>query len=532
MVRGLSEGLIVLDRFRLDTVLGHGGMSVVWGATNLVTQRPIALKFLRRAAPLGSRSRRRLTREARASVEHPYIVRVIDILEVDDVTPVLIMELLQGRTLRAELREQGKLSLRRTADLLCPVMAAMGHAHACGIVHRDLKPENIVVLAGSAGSPEIKVIDFGVAKLLRDDADDGETNLTKAGTPVGTVGYAAPEQGFGSRDVDWSADVWSLGVLTVECLTGARPVPGDAWESYLEASLRRCALASEGLDPATPLEVRRLIDCMLASQRTERPDMREAFELLRCYSSTPDAAFALPAVASIPWRTSGHASEWTSDQDLAGSGSSTAGTFTTTMTDETVRRNAHAAPGTKSRPAAARPRARWWGLLAGGALVLAPLTEIARSGRAAPGAVTPARSFASAVPKIESPQRRSPEEPQAAVHQPVPRPAGPPASPTTTSRRAALPRVRSRRPSLPATEPSAPVAVSTLATAKATSDVPPPAAITEAPPASVLPAPGETPASAAPGEPPASAEGMSGAQKAGKETSSNPYDLLVKKVPF
>ncbi|WP_437725596.1 protein kinase domain-containing protein [Sorangium sp. So ce861] len=531
MVRGLSEGLIVLDRYRLDTVLGHGGMSVVWGATNLVTQRPIALKFLRRAAPLGSRSRRRLAREARASVEHPYIVRVIDILEVDDVTPVLIMELLQGRTLRIELREQGKLSLRRTADLLCPVMAAMGHAHACGVVHRDLKPENIVVLAGSAGSPESKVIDFGVAKLLRDDPDDGETNLTKAGTPIGTVGYAAPEQGFGSRDVDWSADVWSLGVVTVECLTGARPVPGCTWESYLEASLRRCALASEGLDPATPLEVRHLIDRMLASQRTERPDMREAFELLRRYSSTPDAAFALPAVASVSWRTSGRASEWTSEHDLAGSASSTAGTFTTTMTDETVTRNAHAAPGTESRPAAARSRVRWWGLLAGGALALAPLAEIARSGRAAPGAFTPARSFASVVPKIQSPQRRSPEEPQAAAHQPAPGPPGPPTSPTATIRRAAPPRAPSRRPRSPATGPSAPVAAGTIAVAT-TSDAPPPAAVTEAPSASVLPAPGEPTASAAPDESPSSAEGTRGAQKSGKEAPPKPYDLLVKKVPF
>ncbi|WP_437982282.1 protein kinase domain-containing protein [Sorangium sp. So ce117] len=388
-VHGLSQGLIVLGRFRLDAELGHGGMSVVWGATNLATQRPVALKFLKRAAPHGSRARKRLAREARASVDHPNVVGVYDMLEIDDTTPVLHMELLRGRTLRSELREQGRLSLRRTADLLCPVVAAMGYVHECGFVHRDLKPENLFVLDGTAERPGIKVIDFGVVKLMRDDPDGVDANLTTEGAAIGTAGYAAPEQGLGNKDVDGRADVWSLGVVLYECLIGTRPLAGDSWNAYLEASLRRGAAAPPEVDALeVPPEIGALIDRMLAPRPEERPTLRQVFELLRAYSCEPDAPFSLPGVVPRPRRTSGGAGDATApDSALSDSDTTTGGT---TMSEELAAQRADAA-----RPAPGRRKPAWRRgavgsvLLAGSALVV--LGRLSCHAADVPATVTTAR---------------------------------------------------------------------------------------------------------------------------------------------
>ncbi|KYG04814.1 hypothetical protein BE21_44660 [Sorangium cellulosum] len=424
LVHGLSQGIVVLERYRLDSVLGRGGMSVVWGATNLSTRRPVALKFLKRAAPRGSRGWRRLAREARVSVEHPHVVRVIDLLEIDEATPVLVMELLQGRTLRSELREQGRLSLQRTADLLCPVAAAVGHVHACGFVHRDLKPENIFVLAGPAERPEIKVIDFGVVKFLANDPDDMGTNLTTEGTAIGTVGYAAPEQGLGGKHVDGRADVWSLGVVLHECLTGVRPVPGDSWTVYLEASLRRGAFAAEGLGAAAPPEIVALIDRMLAPRCEERPTLREVFEGLRAYSCEPDAPFALLAATSLPPCARTGAAGGTTEPDPASAGS-VASTRATTITEEGATPESDAAPAASGRPASIwRRRAAWGSLLTGGAL--AALAMLSFREPAVPKAVEIARSVPFSLFALPAQEIQSPAEPTMSAA--VPAPAATPAA--------------------------------------------------------------------------------------------------------
>ncbi|WP_437676668.1 protein kinase domain-containing protein [Sorangium sp. So ce131] len=422
-VYGLSQGIVVLGRYRLDAVLGRGGMSVVWSATNLATRRRVALKFLKRAAPRGSRGWRRLAREARAHVEHPHVVGVIDLLEIDASTPVLVMELLHGRTLRSELRERGSLSLQRTADLLCPVMAAVGHVHALGFVHRDLKPENIFVLAGPGERPGVKVIDFGVVKCLAGDPDDVGASLTTEGTAIGTVGYAAPEQGLGGKEVDGQADVWSLGVVLHECLTGARPVPGDTWAVYLEASLRRGAVDAEELGAAVPPEVGALIDRMLAPRREERPTVREVFERLRVYSSDPDAPFALPAVTPLPARTRAGASGGTTEPDPESTGS-VASTRATTVTEEGATPRAGGAPAAREGgPASAwRRRAAWGSLLAGCAL--ATLATLSLRAPAVPKVEAFAPNVAFRMPLSPAQESRPPSEPALSA---VPAPAATPA---------------------------------------------------------------------------------------------------------
>src|SRR5580658_9486144 len=145
---GLVRGELVAKRYRLDRELGRGGMGVVWEATHLVTRRRVALKFVIGPAHRRADLRRRFLREARAAsaANHPNVVEVLDVFELEDSTPVMVMELLFGETLRDKLVRERKLSLEAAASIALPVIAAVGTAHAVGIVHRDLKPENIFLL--------------------------------------------------------------------------------------------------------------------------------------------------------------------------------------------------------------------------------------------------------------------------------------------------------------------------------------------------------------------------------------------------
>lgn len=281
MLSGLQHGSVIAGRYRLNRLLGRGGMGVVWEATHLVTQRVAALKLLH--GPLNTRPdmRRRLLREARAAstVVHPNVVEVLDLFELEDGTPVLVMTLLRGETLGSKLQRDGSLSLEATCELMLPVISAVGTAHALGVVHRDLKPENIF-LAELNGARHVKVLDFGIAKLS--GSDDGEAlPLTVTGATLGTPCYMAPEQGFGEPDVDHRADIWSLGAILYECLSGGRPVEGDSLGQVLKRFMTQGITPLEVVVPDLPSPVAALITSMLSRDARNRPsDLREPHRLL------------------------------------------------------------------------------------------------------------------------------------------------------------------------------------------------------------------------------------------------------------
>ena len=298
----LVAGAVIAKRYRLERELGRGGMGVVWEATHQVTRRRVAMKFVIGPADVRADLRRRFLREARAAsaAQHPNVVDVLDVFELDDGTPVMVMEMLSGETLRERLSRERTLTLEATASILVPVVAAVGTAHALGIVHRDLKPENIFLLAGREPGENVKVLDFGVAKLLTTDGEGSETDsLTGTGLAVGTPCYMAPEQTTGEKDIDARADIWAIGVIAYECLAGVRPVEGSGIGQVV------MKLMSEGIQPLgqrvsdLPPGASALVMRMLERDRRDRPkDLVEVQGSLAAFTAVKPRPFDTPAVGA------------------------------------------------------------------------------------------------------------------------------------------------------------------------------------------------------------------------------------------
>jgi len=233
----LQVGDVVEGRYELRRDLGRGAGGVVFEAFHRFTQRLVALKIVAPdvpAAQLGQ-LRVRLVREARAlaMARHPGIVEVLDGGIVDDGTPYLVMEKLEGRTLEGLLAARSRISAEETAAVMFQLCDAMDVAHRSGVVHRDLKPGNIFVVRERDGRERVKVVDFGTAQIAHSD----EGKLSAVGAILGTPGYMAPEQLLAQGDVDALADVYALGVTMFECLTGTMPYEGN----YQRVLLQVCS---------------------------------------------------------------------------------------------------------------------------------------------------------------------------------------------------------------------------------------------------------------------------------------------------
>jgi serine/threonine protein kinase len=263
----LSPGAVVAGRYRLEQQLGEGGMGVVWAATHSVTRRRVALKFLKDRDADASH-RRAFVREARAAcaVSHDGILPVHDVIESDDGEPALVMDLLKGEPLSARLAREGKLDLGETADVLLPVFAAVGAAHAAGVVHRDLKPDNIFLAEGG-----FRILDFGLAKATLIDAGVARSIGNQSGEIVGTPRYMSPEQAFAEKDVDYRADIWSLGMVLYQCLSGTLPTASESLGQILKVILSGAIASLGSVAPELPGELVAMVDRMLSRDRELRP---------------------------------------------------------------------------------------------------------------------------------------------------------------------------------------------------------------------------------------------------------------------
>jgi len=209
----------------MERVLGAGGMGSVYLVRNVALDQLVALKVLHPDGGDDGIRHSRLIREARAaaSIKSAHVVRVIDVVAEGPDAPFVVMEYLEGETLRSMLDRQTRLPLSEIMEIVSQVGEAIGEGHTLGIVHRDLKPENIFQVRKSTGGPLYKVLDFGISKLRREGAE----TLTSSRQVLASPAYAAPEQLRASRNADVPADVWSLGVVMYECLVGSRPFNGE-----------------------------------------------------------------------------------------------------------------------------------------------------------------------------------------------------------------------------------------------------------------------------------------------------------------
>ena len=221
-------GLTLDDKYRLEERLGVGGMGTVYRARHLLIDRPVAIKVLNRLFVEDEAARTRFRREARAAgrLQHPNAVTVTDFGESQDGYVYLVMELLEGRTLRDVLAKEAPLDVARSVALMLQISAAVAAAHEAGIIHRDLKPANIFVTQHPEVPAIVKVLDFGIAKLAAELLDDEDSlTLTQVGAMIGTPRYMSPEQCDG-LDLTPAADVYSLGCILYEMLTGTVPFSG------------------------------------------------------------------------------------------------------------------------------------------------------------------------------------------------------------------------------------------------------------------------------------------------------------------
>jgi serine/threonine-protein kinase len=235
---------VIAGKYRLISPIATGGMGTVWIAHNVDLDVRVALKLIRTdvAAPIASG---RLLQEARAAARlgHPGIVRVFDFGQANERDPFIVMELLAGESLAHTLERRTRLHVHRALQTLLPIADALSVAHSKGIVHRDLKPENIFLHRTETGGVQPKIVDFGIARLGREE----NKRLTQDGMVMGSPAYMSPEQARGQEDVDHRADVWSFAVVFYETITGKLPFDAPNNFALLRAVVER--------DPTSTLEL-------------------------------------------------------------------------------------------------------------------------------------------------------------------------------------------------------------------------------------------------------------------------------------
>jgi serine/threonine protein kinase len=256
----------LVGHYRVVAALGSGGMGVVWKAIDTRLNRPVALKAIRDTEPGNTEAVLRLRAEAlaAASLDHPYICKVYELLETGSAT-LVVMEFVEGETL-GDILSRRTLSLSETLRYGTEIAEGLGNAHARGIVHRDVKPNNVMVTPHG----HIKLLDFGIARINR-EAGLTQSGLTLPGNIPGTPQYMGPEQALG-RPLDGRADLFSLGVVLFRCLTGRLPFDGQTRDEYIQQMLAGRVQSLAELAPETPEPIRDIVNACLRTDPAQRPE--------------------------------------------------------------------------------------------------------------------------------------------------------------------------------------------------------------------------------------------------------------------
>jgi eukaryotic-like serine/threonine-protein kinase len=267
----VSPGDVVAGKYLVGDVIAYGGMGVVVAATHQELRADVALKIVRSELATDEALVARFLNEARAaaSLKSEHVARVIDCGKLESGAPFLVMEHLDGMDLRARLERGGALPIEEVVDYVLQVCEGLADAHAAGIVHRDIKPENLFVTTSVCGRPIVKILDFGISKRITHSLN--RRSLTIPGMSIGSPWYMSPEQTRASVKVDERTDLWSLGVVLFELLTGARPFEGETIAVVSAQVLTH--------DPVNPCALRPEIPATLGAA------------ILRCLDRDPEGRF-------------------------------------------------------------------------------------------------------------------------------------------------------------------------------------------------------------------------------------------------
>jgi serine/threonine-protein kinase len=279
------SGMLLAGKYRVDRLIGEGGMGVVLAATNEALRQKVAIKLLRTGALANAKALGRFDREARAaaSLRSEHVARVLDIGKLEDGRPYMVMEYLEGQDLGDLIDRGPTLPVGAIVDLVLQACEAVAEAHAAGIIHRDLKPKNLFLAATVDGRPLVKVLDFGISKV---ESAPEDMSLTRTTEVIGSPSYMSPEQLRASKEVDVRADIWSLGVILFELLTKQLP--------YLAATVTEL--------------VALILTEPVRDVRSLRPEVPEplALAITRCLARDREARFASVSdlvQAIAPWGT-------------------------------------------------------------------------------------------------------------------------------------------------------------------------------------------------------------------------------------
>ncbi len=284
---GVKEGDVLAGKYRIEKVLGAGGMGVVVSAFHVQLEEKVAIKFLLPDALAMKEAVARFAREARAAVKikSEHVVRVFDVGTLDTGAPYMVMEYLDGVDLGTWVQRRGALDIEQAVEFVLQACEALADAHALGIIHRDLKPSNLFCVRRSDGLHSIKVLDFGISKLTSLSESGTDMGMTKTTSTLGSPLYMSPEQMRSSRGVDVRTDIWALGVILYELLAGNVPFNGD---TLAELCVKIATMPSPPLRnrlPDAPLALQEVLEKCMEKDRAKR------------YSSVAELAVALAPFA-------------------------------------------------------------------------------------------------------------------------------------------------------------------------------------------------------------------------------------------
>ncbi|MFT5435182.1 MAG: serine/threonine protein kinase, partial [Myxococcota bacterium] len=289
-----SIGRTLAERYRIMGVLGEGGMGTVFRAEHLASGRKVALKQLRPEQSFDSTAVERFQRETRAATAtgHKNVVKVLDVGFDELGAPFIVMELLTGVTLAERLRDRGRLSVGETVEVACQILAGLDAVHAQNIVHRDLKPGNIFMTPHG-----LKILDFGISKFHAGELLE-QTAITRTGATMGTPHYMSPEQARGARGIDHRADIYALGVILHEALSGKRPYATDNYHALLREIIsgeRPRLDRSLGVPQPVSDAVHRAMQSDPRTRFQTAREMRDALQIYRPHARPSDWSALRPS---------------------------------------------------------------------------------------------------------------------------------------------------------------------------------------------------------------------------------------------